>query len=99
MKTWCVLLVALLATACASPSGSASLELQFLTRKDCKRTPLMRERLVEVRQALEFELDVTFVDVDAMPAEDFRTGFGTPTLLIRGQDLFDKPRPEPATPT
>ena len=99
MKLWLSLLLALVASACAAPSRSGALEVHFLTREGCKRSPIMRERMAEVRELVDFELDVVYVDVNAVDAKDYRTGFGTPTLLIRGQDLFDKPRPEPATPT
>lgn len=42
---------------------------------------------------------VDVVDVGTLDRDDYRTGYGTPTILVSGDDLFGQSRPAPAAPT
>ncbi|HEB52298.1 MAG TPA: hypothetical protein ENI87_03475 [bacterium] len=59
----------------------------------------MRTSLDAALATIEFAIAVDVVDVGTLPAEDYRTGYGTPTLLRDGEDLLGAPRPLPAAPT
>jgi len=39
--------------------------------------------------------DVQTLDVDQLPPSDVRRGYGAPSLLVEGEDLFGMPEPEP----
>jgi hypothetical protein len=72
----------LMAASCTS-----SKHVQFLGFKGCPNTPKLRERLVKA------EPNVTIVDVDLVELEggDARLGWGAPTILVNGKDLFGIP--------
>lgn len=67
--------------------------LVVLTRRGCTRTPLLHARLSEALHRLEDEATVQVVDLDDLPSTDSRRGYGTPTILVAGRDLFDVPVP------
>jgi hypothetical protein len=70
--------------------------IEFLTRDGCVNTPKMRVALEKVMQGAEFVV----VDIGALPRSDYRRGYGTPTVLVEGRDLFGMPKPNPsAEPT
>ncbi|RMH02000.1 MAG: hypothetical protein D6702_10020 [Planctomycetota bacterium] len=96
-----LLLSALALAACtaADPTPAPPLRIQFLTRQGCANTPVMEERLRAALARLGPGFEVEYVDVGELPADDPRTGFGTPTLLVHGRDLFGAVPPGPATPT
>lgn len=71
-------------------------DLVFLTRDGCVNTATMRARLDEALQGLGLPADYQFVDAETLAASDPRGGYGTPTVLYSGQDLFGMP--EPAVP-
>ncbi|MGD9902777.1 MAG: hypothetical protein AB7U83_04850 [Vicinamibacterales bacterium] len=64
-----------------------------LTRAGCTRTPLLKARLAEALQRLGAVAAVDVLDLDGLPAADARGGYGTPTILVAGRDLFDLPAP------
>lgn len=74
------------------------MEIVFLTRSNCINTPVMQERLLAAIGTLDFETSLKTVDIGTIPADDFRTGYGTPTILAAGEDLFGSPSPQPAPP-
>jgi hypothetical protein len=85
--------VAALATAChGSPENSVN-SLVFLTRDGCVNTGRMRLRLDEALQRLDVGLEYRLVDLDTLTADDKRTGYGTPTILYDGRDVFGLPEP------
>ncbi len=94
--------VVALMSGCGSPGQQdgkeSGLEIVFLTRSTCANTPVMRERLLEAIGTLELETNLIAVDVGALAPDDYRTGYGTPTVLVGGADLFGAPKPRPATP-
>lgn len=74
-------------------------DITFLTRSDC---PKSAEALEHLRQALseqDVRATVTTIDLGELPAQDNRTGYGTPTILVEGADLFGRESPGPTSPT
>jgi len=74
------------------------MEIVFLTRSTCRNSPVVEERLLGAIQAVGFETTLKTIDVGSLPSSDYRTGYGTPTILVGGEDLFGAPRPKPASP-
>ena len=74
-------------------------DLVFLTRDGCVNTTTMRARLDAALSSLGLPTDYEFIDADTLPTTDGRAGYGTPTVLYQGRDLFglDEP-PVPAPP-
>lgn len=75
------------------------MEIEFLTRDGCAGSEVMHDNLSAAVASLGFQVHVVTLDVGELPADDYRTGFGTPTVLVAGEDLLGLPRPEPASPT
>ena len=67
--------------------------LTFLTRQGCVNTVTMRANLDEAMRALGLPTDYQFIDADSLPSSDARAGYGTPTVLYNGVDLFGMPEP------
>lgn len=74
------------------------MNITFLTRHGCANSPLLRARLEEALDSLELDAALEVVDIATLAATDHRTGYGTPTILVDGEDLFGHPRPLPAAP-
>jgi hypothetical protein len=68
-------------------------DLIFLTRDGCVNTVTMRANLDEALRALSLPNDYQFIDADTLATTDPRAGYGTPTVLYQGRDLFDMPEP------
>ena len=79
--TACVLLLALF--SCSQHTMSHQ-TIEYLGFEGCPNTPQLRQRL---RTALP---DATIIEVDLMKLDnsDTRLGWGAPTILIDGKDLF-----------
>ncbi|MBA4378820.1 MAG: hypothetical protein C0395_09265 [Gemmatimonas sp.] len=75
------------------------MEISFLTRPGCANGPLMAARLRAAIEAHAIEATVTIIDASTLPSEDERTGYGTPTVLVAGRDLFGHSTPGAAAPT
>lgn len=69
-------------------------DLIFLTC-DCMNALDLRFNLEDALMRLGWSTVVQSVIVEMLPQSDVRTGYPTPTLLWRGQDLFGMPRPTP----
>ena len=83
-------------TGCAAPPVTT--DLTFLTREGCVATQTM---LANARQALGTMADaqpLQVVDLDALPRDDIRRGYPTPTLLVNNVDAFGLPQPTPPIP-
>jgi hypothetical protein len=94
------LLVAALFAACASPSVPGEpLRIEFLTRDGCGGSEEMRAHLDTAIASLGSHVVLEVIDVATLDANDPRTGYGTPTILKDGRELFGAPRPAPAAPT
>lgn len=65
----------------------------FLTRQGCVNTVTMRANFDEALNALGWSRDYQFIDADTLAPSDPRGGYGTPTILHDGRDLFDMAEP------
>lgn len=68
--------------------------IEFLSFDGCPHAPVLRSRLDEALHAL--GMTVTPVALDLLSlyqANDFRSGFGSPTILVNGLDLFGMESP------
>src|SRR3954468_19558015 len=68
-------------------------DLVFLTRSECVNTPLMRSRLNDALKALALPTTYALIDADKLRPSDRRRGYGTPTVLYRGRELFGMAAP------
>jgi hypothetical protein len=76
------------------PTEKPSMEnFVFLTRQGCVNTTTMRENFDTALKAIGWSNEYQFVDADTLSATDPRGGYGTPTILYKGRDLFDMPEP------
>ena len=80
------------------PSNSRESELVFLTRDGCANTSSMRANLDAALRAMGRSADYTVIDLDQAAAGDVRVGYGTPTVLYQGRDLFGMSIPAQANP-
>ena len=79
-------------------SNSRESDLVFLTRDGCANTTIMRENLDAALRAMGRSAGYTVIDLDKAAAGDVRGGFGTPTVLYQGRDLFGMSIPAQANP-
>ncbi len=92
-------LLAVVASGCASTQYSTGQtmdtntnpSIEFLYFDGCPNTPQLREYL---EAALE-QSNGSFaaIDLTKLDETDIRRGYGSPTILINGRDLFDMPEP------
>jgi hypothetical protein len=68
-------------------------ELVLLTRGGCANTDEMREHLVAALESLDQPKVYGVIDLDALSLSDPRRGYGTPTILRGGKDLFGHSEP------
>lgn len=68
-------------------------KLVFLTREGCVNTVTMRANFENALKALGLPNDYQFINADTLAESDARGGYGTPTVLFNGRDLFDMPEP------
>ncbi len=59
----------------------------------------MRSNLDEAIRGISQKIAVGVVDVGKLAESDYRTGYGTPTILLDGEDLVGAPLPAPSPPT
>lgn len=74
-------------------------DLVFLTRDGCVNTATMRASLDEALGVMGLAADYQFIDAGTLEGSDARGGYGTPTLLYLGRDLFgmaEPPVPHPS---
>jgi hypothetical protein len=67
--------------------------LVFLTRSGCVNTVTMRANLDEALRTLALPTNYQFIDADTLKESDRRGGYGTPTVLYAGRDLFGLEEP------
>ena len=87
---------AVLLAGCAARPAAA---LVFLTRDGCVNTTTMRANLIEALRSLGQPAEYTVIDADTLPDSDPRGGYGTPTVLVGGADLFGMPEPSMPHPS
>lgn len=73
-------------------------QVAFLTRRGCASSPILYGRVLAALERRGAGIEVV-VHIDGLPPDDPRTGYGTPTVLIEGEDLFGLETPAPAAPT
>jgi len=74
--------------------------LVFLTRDRCVNTSRMRSNLDQALKSLALPTNYEFIDADKLKPSDLRRGYGTPTVLYKGSDLFGKtPSAPPSAPS
>jgi hypothetical protein len=73
-------------------------DLVFLTRDGCVNTFDMLNHFEGAVRALGFALDYAVIDLGLLPANDARRGYPTPTVLVRGHDIYGMPEPTPPFP-
>lgn len=74
-------------------------DLVFLTRDGCVNTETMRANLDAALRVMGLPMDYQFIDADSLEESDPRGGYGTPTVLYSGRDLFgmaEPPVPHPS---
>ncbi len=67
--------------------------VQLLYFDGCPMTPKMRESLHTAAERMGPHVQVTEIDLESLPGDDLRRGYGSPTVLIFGEDLAGQPRP------
>lgn len=86
-------------TACSKAPENRPLDMPsmdkfvFLTRPGCVNTVTMRENFDAALKTLSLSSEYQFIDADTLAPTDPRRGYGTPTILFEGRDLFDMPEP------
>ncbi len=87
----------LVLSACAgSPTSDDGIVL--LTRVGCVDTKTMHTNLEAAARTLSPPAAFTVIDLDALPADDIRRGYPTPTLLFANRDVFGLAVPTPPLP-
>ena len=104
MNTMCiaVLFMLFLGGCQAKPQEEARVEenkVMFLTRKGCPHSPVVYRSLVSVLTARGISEEPVTIYLGLLAEDDARTGYGTPTILVNGHDLFGLGVPAPAPPT
>jgi len=91
-----------LLTACRSqPDKESSPDMPhitFLTRAGCSGSPQMLAGLRAALTARGVTLEPETLDLGDLAADDPRTGYGTPTILVDGHDLFGRSQPVASPP-
>lgn len=74
--------------------------IEFLGMKDgCPNTPKMWHALQKAMQELRWSVPVDSLDVTNLSeVKDLRAGYGAPTILVNGKDLFDASLPKTFDP-
>jgi len=68
--------------------------IEFLSFEGCPHAPILRQRLDEALQELGLTLTPFPLDLEQLfQAKDPRSGFGSPTILVDGVDLFGAQTP------
>jgi len=77
-----ILTLILMLTSCTSPNS-----VEYLGFEGCPNTPELRQRLAIAQP----EIQIIDVNLMALEVGDARLGWGAPTILIGGKDLFGEP--------
>jgi hypothetical protein len=97
VRRWLLMATVLGTVGCAAAPGTG---LVFLSRDGCANTAILRANLDEALTSLGKSTDAyRFIDLATLPADDVRTGYGTPTILFDDRDIFGLPAPTPPLPT
>ena len=76
------------------------MKLEFLFMKNCPNISELWESLQIALKELQLNQPINKLDINALSEkQDKRAGFGSPTILVNGKDLFDSPFPETFNPS
>ena len=77
-----------------------NLKLQFLFMQNCPNISPLWESLQAALKELQYNQPIDKLDINSLSEkQDKRAGFGSPTILVDGKDLFDSPFPETYNPS
>ncbi len=71
--------------------------IEFLGTSSCANSPVMEGNLKAALAMKGMEEVYSLIDIKQLPASDYRRGYGTPTVLVNGMDIFGAPRPLPSS--
>ena len=71
--------------------------IEFLGTGSCANSPVMEKNLQEALALKGLAATYNFIDIKELPDSDYRRGYGTPTVLVNGMDIFGAPRPLPTS--
>jgi len=74
---------------------TVGITIEFLGTGSCANSPIMEKNLQDALVLKGMAVDYSFLDIKKLPESDYRRGYGTPTVLVNGNDLFGAPRPMP----
>jgi hypothetical protein len=94
------IIICVLTISCSENEGGSmrnriSKGIEFLGRSDCIHSPTMEKNLVSALETSGIDKKYKYIDLASLPTNDYRRGYGTPTILINGEDLFGMPKPKP----
>jgi hypothetical protein len=76
------------------------MKLQFLSMPNCPNVSPMWESLQAALNELNYNNTIEILDLNALSEkQDKRAGYGSPTILVNGKDLFDSLFPETSNPS
>jgi hypothetical protein len=68
--------------------------IEFLSFEGCPHAPILRQRLDDALQELGVPVTPFAIDLEQLfQAKDHRSGYGSPTILVDGLDLFGRESP------
>ena len=77
----------------------APLNITFLSFKGCPNTPALFESLQEAVNTLDTKSVIEPLYIyELAERNDLRAGYGSPTILVNGEDLFGAPMPQSSEP-
>jgi hypothetical protein len=78
----------------------SNMKIEFLFMQDCPNISSMWESLQAAMKELQYNQPIEKLDLNALSEkQDKRAGFGSPTILVNGKDLYDSPFPETFNPS
>lgn len=90
MSMRCCFIIVLALTISSLSAQDKKMKIEFLGMKDgCPNTPKMWVSLNEAIRELNWNVTIDSLDVNELSKNsDLRAGFGSPTVLVNGKDLF-----------
>ena len=76
---------------------ATGIAIEFLGTRSCANSPVMEGNLKAALVMKGMEEVYIVIDVKQLPESDYRRGYGTPTVLVSGMDIFGAPRPLPSS--
>jgi hypothetical protein len=71
------------------------MQIDVVCLEGCPNTQIMLERLGDVLNRTGWNGVIMMLDAEVLAREgDVRTGYGAPTILVDGKDLFGAPLPD-----